>query len=87
MKTNLEHLLEFPCDFPFKIMSITDPSILEQTMQIVQKHVPGDYQPVIKPSAKGNYQSISLMIHATKIEQIESLYYEFGKIEGVKLVL
>ncbi|SET35581.1 DUF493 family protein YbeD [Thorsellia anophelis] len=87
MKTNLEHLLEFPCDFPFKIMGVASPALVDNVMAIVQKHVPGDYQPIVKPSGKGNYQSVSVMIRATKIEEIEMLYEELGAIEGVKLVL
>lgn len=87
MKTNLENLLEFPCDFPFKVVGVTDATFVDQVMVIIQKYVPGEYAPSVKPSAKGNYQSVSVTIRAENIQQIEGLYEELGAIEGVKLVL
>ncbi|KOC89415.1 DUF493 family protein YbeD [Winslowiella iniecta] len=87
MKTNLKELLEFPCSFPFKVMGLAQDELVDQVVEVVQRHAPGDYTPEVKPSSKGNYHSVSITITATHIEQIETLYEELGKIEIVRMVL
>ncbi|MFS2223602.1 DUF493 family protein YbeD [Pantoea sp. B65] len=87
MKTNLKELLEFPCTFPFKVMGLAQAELVDQVVEVVQRHAPGDYTPEVKPSSKGNYHSVSITITATHIEQIETLYEELGNIEIVRMVL
>ncbi|WNN45576.1 MULTISPECIES: DUF493 family protein YbeD [Winslowiella] len=87
MKTNLKELLEFPCSFPFKVMGLAHEGLVDQVVEVVQRHAPGDYTPEVKPSSKGNYHSVSITINATHIEQIETLYEELGNIEIVRMVL
>ncbi|MCV6021219.1 DUF493 family protein YbeD, partial [Escherichia coli] len=55
--------------------------------EVIQRHAPGDYSPTVKPSAKGNYHSVSINITATSIEQVETLYKELGEIDIVRMVL
>ncbi|MEA1064405.1 DUF493 family protein YbeD [Apirhabdus apintestini] len=87
MKTNLKDLLEFPCSFTYKVMGLAEPELVDRVIEVVQRHAPGDYSPEVKPSAKGNYHSVSITINATHIEQVEKLYEELGDIEIVRLVL
>ena len=58
----LRDLLEFPCDFTFKVMGVHREGLVE-------------------------YNSVSIDILAENIEQIETLYEELAKIEGVRMVL
>ncbi|CFQ32314.1 MULTISPECIES: DUF493 family protein YbeD [Yersinia] len=87
MKTKLHELLEFPCSFTYKVMGIAEPQLVNQVVEVVQRHAPGDYSPQVKPSSKGNYHSVSITITATHIEQVETLYEELGKLELVRMVL
>ncbi|EKT61463.1 DUF493 family protein YbeD [Providencia burhodogranariea] len=87
MKTKLNELLEFPCSFTYKVMGVAEPELLDQVVEVVQRHAPGDYSPDVKPSSKGNYHSVSITINATHIEQVETLYEELGALERVKMVL
>ncbi len=87
MKTNLKELLEFPCSFTFKVMGLAKPELVDMVVEVVQRHVPGDYTPEVKPSSKGNYHSVSITITATHIDQVETLYEELGNIEIVRMVL
>lgn len=87
MKTKLNELLEFPCSFTYKVMGTAHPQLVDQVVEVVQRHAPGDYLPDVKPSSKGNYHSVSITITATHIEQVETLYEELGKIELVRMVL
>ncbi|MGX9419028.1 DUF493 family protein YbeD [Vibrio sp. RC27] len=83
----LKDLLEFPCPFTFKIMGQAKPELPEKVLEVIQRHAPGDYSPVIKPSSKGTYNSVSIRITATSIEQVETLYKELGDIDIVRMVL
>ena len=83
----LKDLLDFPCSFTFKVMGYAKPELPEKVLAVIQRHAPGDYTPTIKPSAKGNYHSVSVNITATSIEQVETLYKELGEIDIVRMVL
>ena len=87
MKTNLKELLEFPTPFTYKVMGLAQPELVDQVVEVVQRHAPGDYSPDVKPSSKGNYHSVSITITATHIEQVDTLFDELGKIEIVRMVL
>ncbi|CAJ0993039.1 DUF493 family protein YbeD [Pantoea sp. Nvir] len=87
MKTKLNVQLEFPTPFTYKVLGLAQQELVDRIVEVVQHHVPGDYLPNIKSSSKGNYYSVSITIHATHIEQIETLYEELGKIDIVRMVL
>lgn len=87
MKTKLNELLEFPCSFTYRVMGLAHPELVDQVVEVVQRHAPGDYSPDIKPSSKGNYHSVAITINATHIEQVETLYKELAEIEIVRMVL
>lgn len=87
MKTKLNEFLAFPCSFTYKVMGLAKPELTDQIVEVVQRHVPGDYVPSVKPSSKGNFYSLSITITATNIEQIEKLYEELAKLELVRMVL
>ena len=71
MKTKLNELLEFPTPFTYKVMGQALPELVDQVVEVVQRHAPGDYSPTVKPSSKGNYHSVSITINATHIEQVK----------------
>ena len=83
----LKDLLEFPCSFTYKVMGYAKPELPEKVLEVIQRHAPGNYSPSVKPSAKGNYNSVSITITATSIEQVEVLYKELGEIDIVRMVL
>ncbi|MFT8211487.1 MAG: DUF493 family protein YbeD [Symbiopectobacterium sp.] len=87
MKTKLNELLEFPCSFTYKVTGLAQPELVDRVVEVVQRHATGDYSPLVKPSSKGNYHSVSITITATHIEQVETLYEELGEIDIVRVVL
>lgn len=87
MKTKLNELLTFPCDFTYKVMGKAHPDLPVQVMEVIQRHAPGDWTPQVKPSRNGNYHSVSVTINADNVEQIETLYDELGKLDLVIMVL
>ncbi|WP_373766670.1 DUF493 family protein YbeD [Glaesserella sp.] len=83
----LKDLLEFPCSFTFKVVGAARDGLMDDVVSEVQKVVKGDYNPSLKESGKGTYHSISITIQAENIEQVETLYTDLAKIEGVRMVL
>ena len=69
-------LLEFPCDFPLKIIGLQQPGYAQSVLAVVQKHAP-DYDGSnmeMRPSSKGKYLSLTCTIRATSRLQLDGLY-------------
>lgn len=83
----LKDLLEFPCSFTFKVVGKNRADLIDDVVMVTQKYAKGDYNPRQNISSKGTYNSISVDIIAENIEQVEILYTELAKIDGVRMVL
>lgn len=84
-----ETLLEFPCDFPLKVMGATREGFAQAIAEIVLKHAPG-FDPSgieMRPSKAGNYLSLTCVIRATSKPQLDALYGELTAHPWVKIVL
>lgn len=86
-QAKLKDLLEFPCSFTFKVVGASREGLIDDVVAEVHKVIPGDYNPTLKESGKGTYHSVSITVTAQSIEQIETLYVELARIEGVRMVL
>ncbi|GGA78623.1 YbeD family protein [Neiella sp. HB171785] len=87
MDTKFGELLDFPCNFPFKVLGVADESLPDKIVAVVQQHAPGDYAPKVKPSSKGNYHSVTIDVTVTSKEHVETLYKALGDIDLVRYVL
>ncbi|MBO1518489.1 DUF493 family protein YbeD [Oceanisphaera pacifica] len=87
MNTKFDEYLDFPCQFPFKILGLADDRLPDMIVEVLQQHAPGDYSPKVRPSSKGNYHSVSVAVTVTSKEHVEQLYLKLGEIELVKYVL
>ncbi|RUO21197.1 hypothetical protein CWE08_06315 [Aliidiomarina iranensis] len=87
MNTKFDELLDFPCDFTFRVMGVASENLPDEIISVVQKYAPGDYSPEIKPSSKGNYWSISVSVVVTSKHHVETLYRSLSDIEEVRYVL
>ncbi|GAB2895164.1 YbeD family protein [Uliginosibacterium flavum] len=82
-------LLEFPCDFPLKIMGPRHDDFAQVIVSVVLVHAP-DFNPAtieMRPSSKGNYLSLTCTIRATSQLQLDTLYRELSSHPMVKVVL
>ncbi|WP_373779246.1 DUF493 family protein YbeD [Glaesserella sp.] len=86
-QAKLKDLLEFPCSFTFKVVGAARDGLIDDVVQEVHKVIKGDYSPTLKESGKGTYHSVSITVTAQNIEQVETLYVDLAKIEGVRMVL
>ena len=82
-------LLEFPCDFPIKIMGHRVDGFAQAVIEVVLRHAP-DFDPAntaMRPSAKGNYLAVTCTLRATSQAQLDALYRELTAHPMVKVVL
>ena len=82
-------LLEFPCEFPIKIMGARVDGFAQTVLEVVLRHAP-DFEAgamQMRPSAKGNYLAITCTLNATSQAQLDALYRELSSHPMVKVVL
>lgn len=82
-------LLEFPCDFPIKIMGARVDEFAQVIVALVLEHAPDfDASSVeMRPSSKGNYLSLTCTIRATSQLQLDNLYRALTSHPLVKVAL
>ena len=86
---NDESLIEYPLDFPIKIMGRREPRLVNAIVEIVQRHAP-DFDATtveMRASKKNNYLSVTCTIRATSREQLDALYRELCDHPSVVMVL
>ena len=68
--------IEFPCDYPIKVMGDAHPELHAHVLQVMDIHAPGfDRSKItIRDSSKGRWQSITLVITATGKPQLRALF-------------
>lgn len=81
-----ESLMEFPCDFPLKVMGRDSESFRALVNEIVTRHV-GETIPSLRPSRDGHYVSMSFTIRAESRAQLDALYRELSANEAVLFAL
>ena len=82
-------LLEFPCDFPVKIMGSRVDEFAQVIVALVLEHAP-DFDPSsveMRPSSKGHYLSLTCTIRATSQLQLDNLYRALTSHPLVKVAL
>ena len=84
-----DSLLQFPCDFPIKVMGQRQDGFAQAVLEVVLRHAP-DFDAAgmeMRPSAQGNYMSLTCTIRAVSREQLDALYHELSGHPLVKVVL
>jgi putative lipoic acid-binding regulatory protein len=85
----IEALLEFPADFPIKVMGLQDDHFVAVIGALAQEHVP-EFDPGSisqTPSRTGKYISLTLPLRVQSREQLEGLYKALADHELVRIVL
>ncbi len=82
-------LLEFPCEFPIKIMGARADGFAQAVLEVVLVHAP-DFDAAtmeMRPSSKGNYLAVTCTFRAVSQEQVDNLYRALTSHPMVKVVL
>ena len=82
-------LIEYPSDFPLKILGHTQPGFAQTVLEVVKRHAPdfNDTTLEMRPSTKGKYLSVTCVIRATSRQQLDALYQELCDLPQVVMVL
>lgn len=84
-----ESLIEFPCDFPVKVMGRSGDDFESAVIGIVRRHVPdlGEGAVILRPSRNGNFTAMTFTIRATSRAQLDALYGDLTACDQVVMAL
>lgn len=84
-----QSLIEYPCDFPIKVMGIMQDAFAQTMIEVVIEHDPTFHAGKVemRPSSKGNYLALTMMIYATDRTQLDNIYRALSSHAMVKMVL
>jgi hypothetical protein len=84
-----DSLIEYPSDFPIKIMGATQDTFAQTIVDVILQYDPtfdaGKLE--MRPSSKGTYLSLTATVRATSREQLDNLYRALSSHPMVKVVL
>ena len=82
-------LIEYPCDFPIKVMGAHVEGFVDAVVEVALQFDPGfDRETVeLRPSKAGNYLGVTITVTATSREQLDELYRTLTTHPMVKVVL
>ncbi len=82
-------LIEYPCEFPIKILGHTRAGFAQSILEVINRHAP-DFNGgtmAMKSSKHGKYLSITCVVNATSRAQLDALYQELCDHPMVVMVL
>lgn len=84
-----ETLIEFPCDFPIKVMGETHADFTMEITRTIQAHWPAfdTHLIEIRGSSNGKYLSLTCLVYVTSKPQLDEIYRSLTAHPMVKVVL
>jgi uncharacterized protein len=82
-------LIEYPCDFPIKVLGHSRAGFAQAVLEVVTRHAPDfDGKSMeMKTSKRGKYLSLTCIVRATSRDQLDALYQELCDHPMVVMVL
>lgn len=84
-----ESLIQYPVDFPIKVMGRTQPGFAQAMLELVKKHAPDFDESTVgmRSSREGKFLSLTFEIHAVSREQLDALYQDLSDHPMVQMAL
>ncbi len=85
----LEALIDFPVDFPLKVMGRRTDGFAQAIAELVCSHAPG-FDPAtieLRPSSQGTWLSLTVVVPIESRAQLEGLYRDIARHPMVRIVL
>jgi hypothetical protein len=81
--------IEFPCAYPIRIMGEAETDFVDTVFEITRQFAPEVQRQKVKirPSSKGNFVSVHIVIQATGEQQLSSLHTALKAYSAVKMVI
>ena len=82
-------LIDFPCDFPIKVMGETHDTFAQTIVALIQTIVPSfnAAQVEMRASSAGKYISLTCTVHVVSQEQLDNIYRLLSSHPLVKFAL
>ncbi len=84
-----EKLLDFPCDFPIKMMGREQPEFCDAAVALIERHTGKIRSDAIRTalSRNGNFLSITITIKARNQQQLDDIYSDLSAHEEILVAL
>lgn len=81
--------IEFPCQYPIKVICNAGETVIEQVLRVVRQHDPAldADKLVVQDSKNGRFQSLRLIMNATSEQQLQLLFADLKATGQVHMVL
>jgi uncharacterized protein len=81
--------LEFPTEFPIKVMGRCDSDLKALTREIIERHAGplGDERVKTRTSGDGNFLALTYTVTAHSREQLDTIYRELTACKAVLMAL
>ncbi len=81
--------IEFPCEYPIKILGDASEDFTALVVEVVRKHAPDldDSKVTSRDSSKGKFRSVTVIINATGKPQLQALFDDLKATGKVKMVI
>ena len=84
-----ESAIEFPCEFPIKMMGRDTPEFRDTAVRIVESHAGKISDDAVRSarSEKGNFVSVTITVTATSQAQLDAIYMDATANDDVLMAL
>ncbi len=84
-----DSLIEYPSDFPIKVMGVTHEDFAATIVDLVLEYDATFHvgRMEVRPSGKGNYTGLTVTVRATSRPQLDDLYRALSAHPMVKIVM
>ncbi len=84
-----ETLLEFPCEFPIKMMGRDEPAFHDAARHIIEKHAGELDEDAYRKamSRDANFVSLTVTINATSQKQLDDIYRDLSAHDEILVAL
>ena len=82
-------VIEFPCEYPVKVMGDADDNFQALVVEVVRKHASDldESRITVRDSSKGTFRSVTVIINATGKPQLKALFDDLKATGKVKMVI
>ncbi len=87
--SQLDSLIDYPVDFPIKVMGRRVDGFAQTVVLLVKRHAPDFDETTLemRPSREGTYLSLTVTVRATSRQQLDALYTDLSGHPLVSVVL
>lgn len=88
-RSSEETLVEYPCEFPIKVMGETSDAFAVTVLELIRQHAPEfDTTKIdMRASSGGKYLSLTCRIYVTSKPQLDAIYIALTSHPMIKVVL